>query len=117
MALADAAIGFIAAVCTPTGCGSATLEGDLVHGMNCLRTIKYDGEAVLLLTNRPTDSGQDVTDRELQQFPRVRSSSSACGHPRVVHTAARHRPEAGLSNSAPRPNSIGEWLADYASRH
>src|SRR6266516_2468647 len=41
--------------------------GDLVHGMDCLRTIKYDGEPVLLLTNRPTDSGQDVTDRELQQ--------------------------------------------------
>jgi len=35
--------------------------------MDCLRTIKYDGEAVLLLTNRPTDSGQDVTDRDLRQ--------------------------------------------------
>jgi hypothetical protein len=67
MTLVGATIGFIAAVSLPMGCGSATVEGDLVHGMDCLRTIKYAGEPVLLLTNRPTDSGQDVTDRELQQ--------------------------------------------------
>jgi hypothetical protein len=67
LTVVGATIGFIAAVSLPTGCGSATLEGELVHGMDCLRTIKYHGESVLLLTNRPTDSGQDVTDRELQQ--------------------------------------------------
>jgi hypothetical protein len=67
LALVGAVAGFVAAVSLPRGCGSAVVEGELVHGMDCLHQIKYGGEPVLLLTNRPDDSGQDVTDRDLQQ--------------------------------------------------
>jgi hypothetical protein len=67
LALVGATIGFIAAVGLAEGCGSAVVEGELIHGMECLHRIEYHGEPVLLLTNRPIDSGQDVTDRDLQQ--------------------------------------------------
>jgi hypothetical protein len=67
LALVGATAGFVAALSMPRGCGSAVVAGELVHGMDCLHHIKYHGERVLLLTNRPDDSGQDVTDRDLQQ--------------------------------------------------
>jgi hypothetical protein len=67
LALVGATIGFVVAVSLPSGCESAVVQGELVHGMDCLHQINYRGEAVLLLTNRRADSGQDVTDRDLQQ--------------------------------------------------
>jgi len=78
--------------------------------MDCLRTIKYDGEVVLLLTTRPTDSGQDVTDPDLQQsldfvLPRLPAATRVfcaqrrCIDPKPVCQTVPHDPIRSASGS------------------
>jgi len=49
------------------GCGSQRLvSGPQRHGLNCISRSIHDGEPVLLLRNKPYDTGQDVLDDDAE---------------------------------------------------